>query len=838
MPTSLVIVESPAKCKKIESYLGPGYKVIASFGHLRTISGLESIDIKNNFLTKYSVIQEELKLKQIEKIRSEIAKSDEVIIATDDDREGEAIGWHICDLFGLSITNTKRIIFHEITEPAIQSAISHPKRINMDIVQAQQSRQILDLLVGFTFSPILWNCISKKYDKKHDKKDKSLSAGRCQTPALRLVYDNFLDIKASPGKLVYNTVGCFTNLNLLFELNKQFSTNDEVAKFLEKCKTWDFLCSTTSPKKVIKKAPEPLTTSSLQQLASNELHMSPKETMKYAQQLYEGGYITYMRTDSKKYSQEFIDSVKKYTTTNYGEKYVSQAIDNHGVGKKEVELEDDVNGLKDVKKSIKKTVAEKKGIPAPQEAHEAIRPVNIAITISELVPKSDADSKKDLNLDNKSIKLYNLIWKRTLESCMPSAQYNSVSAKMEAPNETEFVYKTEQPIFLGWQIVTNKNDSDNNSTSKKELDNNSTNKNDTYQYITTLKQKISLKPKKIDSKFTMNELKSHYTEARLVQLLEENGIGRPSTFASLVDKIQERKYVEKQNIVGKEIECSDYFLSDNVISETISKREFGNEKNKLFIQPLGIIVIEFLISNFDLFFNYSYTKEMEDCLDLIAKGKTKWDILLHKCHNELTTVQNNANDLKKFSIEIDNKHTLIIGKHGPVVKCVDKNDNKKVTFLPVKKDLDLDYLKTIPKLSLEDVIDNSVTNTMTNSESIGKYKGQDLFVKKGKYGIYVQWGKETRSLKDDFSIDNIVYMDVLKFLDRDTILDPSKPVGLVRELTPQLSIRSGKYGDYIFYKKPRAKTPTFLKLNGFDSDYKKCDKMLILNWIKLTYKVE
>ena len=841
MPTSLVIVESPAKCKKIESYLGPGYKVIASFGHLRTISGLESIDIENNFLTKYSVIQEDLKLKQIEKIRSEIAKSDEVIIATDDDREGEAIGWHICDLFGLSITNTKRIIFHEITEPAIQSAISHPKRINMDIVQAQQSRQILDLLVGFTFSPILWNCISKKHDKKHDikhdkkndKKNNSLSAGRCQTPALRLVYDNFLDIKASPGKLVYNTVGCFTNLNLLFDLNKQFSTNEEVAKFLEKCKTWDFLCSTTSPKKVIKKAPEPLTTSSLQQLASNELHMSPKETMKYAQQLYEGGYITYMRTDSKKYSQEFIDSVKKYTTTNYGEKYVSQTIDNHGIGKKELDLEDVVNVVDGVK-PIKKTVAEKKGIPAPQEAHEAIRPVNIEIT--------ELDSKKDLDLDTKLIKLYNLIWKRTLESCMPSAQYNSVSAKLEAPNETEFVYKTEQPIFLGWQIVT----------SKKELDNNSTNKNDTYQYITTLKQKISLKPKKIDSKFTMNELKSHYTEARLVQLLEEKGIGRPSTFASLVDKIQERNYVEKQNIVGKEIECSDYLLSDNVISETVSKREFGNEKNKLVIQPLGIIVIEFLISNFDLFFNYSYTKEMEDCLDLIAKGKTKWDILLHKCHNELTTIQNNANnvnnvnnvnnanDLKKFSIEIDNEHTLIIGKHGPVVKCVNKNDNKKVSFLPVKKDLDLDYLKQIPNLSLEDVIDNSVTNTLSlsNSKSIGKYKGQDLFVKKGKYGVYAQWGKETRSLKEDFSLDNIVYMDVLKFLEKDMILDPSKPVGLVRELSSQLSIRTGKYGDYIFYKKPRAKTPTFLKLNGFDSDYKKCDKILILNWIKLTYKVE
>ncbi len=187
MPTSLVIVESPAKCKKIESYLGPGYKVIASFGHLRNISGLEAIDINNNFNTKYSVINEDLKLKQIEKIRSEIAKSADVIIATDDDREGEAIGWHICDLFGLSITNTKRIIFHEITESAIQSAISHPKRINMDLVHAQQARQILDLLVGFTISPILWNCVSKTHDT-------SLSAGRCQTPALRIIYENYLDI--------------------------------------------------------------------------------------------------------------------------------------------------------------------------------------------------------------------------------------------------------------------------------------------------------------------------------------------------------------------------------------------------------------------------------------------------------------------------------------------------------------------------------------------------------------------------------------------------------------------------------------------------------------------
>lgn len=798
MPNSLVIVESPAKCKKIESYLGPGYKVIASFGHLRTISGLDAIDIKNEFKTTYSVIQEDLKLKQIEKIRSEMAKSSEVIIATDDDREGEAIGWHICDLFGLSITNTKRIIFHEITETAIQSAIAHPKRINMNIVNAQQSRQILDLLVGFTISPILWNCVSKTHDT-------SLSAGRCQSPALRLVYENYLDIKSSPGKIVYNTTGIFTNLNLTFELNKQFTTTDEIRDFLEKCKCWDFLCSTTSPKKVIKKAPEPLTTSSLQQLASNELHMSPKDTMKHAQQLYEAGYITYMRTDSKKYSNEFIDSVKTYILNAHGEKYISQNIDSLIVGNK---TEDEPS---------KKTIAQQKSIPAPQEAHEAIRPVNVNIKAVNI-------QETTTDLLAKSIKLYELIWKRTLESCMPSAQYNSVSAKITAPEDREFVYKTEQPIFLGWQIIDG-------------IEQVANDKN--YQYITTLKQNVSMSPKKIDAKFTMNELKSHYTEARLVQLLEEKGIGRPSTFASLVDKIQERKYVEKQNITGKEIECIDFSLNNNLITEITAKREFGNEKNKLVIQPLGIIVIEFLLSKFDAFFNYEYTKLMEDSLDRIANGKTKWNSLCDDCFNELTNITKDLQDLKKFSIEIDNEHTLIIGKHGPVVKCINSKDPKKITFLAVKKNLDLEDIKQKPHLTLEDVIDN--TTTTTNKDAIGKYKGQDLFIKKGKYGVYAQWGKETKSLKEDLAstpIEEIEYIDVIRYLDKDTILDPTKPVGLVRELNKHISIRTGKYGDYIFYKKPRATKPEFLKLNGFDSDYKKCDKILILNWIKQKYNVE
>jgi len=784
MTQSLVIVESPAKCKKIESYLGPGYKVIASYGHFRTISGLDAIDILNGFTPKYSIIQEELKLKQIERIRTEIAKSTDVILATDDDREGEAISWHICDLFSLPIKTTKRIIFHEITETAIKVAILNPKRINMDLVYAQQSRQILDLLVGYNISPILWNCVSKTHDT-------SLSAGRCQTPALRLVYDNYLEIKKSKGKMVFNTTGLFTNLNLSFELNKQFTNNDTVTDFLEKCKIFDFEYTTTSPKKNIKKPPEPLTTSTLQQIASNDLNMSPKDTMKYAQQLYEGGYITYMRTDSKKYSIEFVDKAKAYIKTKYGEQYISQGIDNLIVGSK---TEKDKKGKEQNKPEE----------PKVQEAHEAIRPVNIVSQLEEQQPKA--------------IKLYELILKITLETCMPSAQFSSISATISAPLETKFVYKAELPIFLGWQILEKvKND-----------------ENNTYQYIESLKQNISMKPKRVDSKFTLVELKSHYSEARLIQLLEEKGIGRPSTFASLIEKIQERKYVEKQTISGKEIECSDFALNENNITETKCKREFGNEKNKLVILPLGILVIEFLIDKFGTFFNYEYTKEMEDELDNIANGKKEWSSLCDTCNTSLTQLTSQVQDIKKFNIVIDDEHTLIIGKYGPVVKFVDKKDKKNISFLRVKNDLDLNQLKNMSTISLDDIID--VNNCDKNA--IGKYKGQDLFIKKGKYGVYAKWGNETKSLNEDFSlipIEKIEYLNVLKFLEKDNLLDPSKPIGLLREINDHISIRTGKFGDYIFYKKPRMKKPDFLKLNGFNSDYKKCEKELIINWIKQTY---
>jgi len=831
---SLIIVESPAKCKKIESILGPGYKCIASFGHLRNIPDLKSIDIENGFTINYSIIQEAIKLKQIEKIRKEIVDADEVILASDDDREGESIAWHICQLFGLPVETTKRIIFHEITEKSILSAIIHPRTVNMNLVQSQQSRQVLDLLVGFNITPLLWNNIAKQHKT-------SLSAGRCQTPALRLVYENYLDIQGSPGQLVYNISGYFTNLNLLFDLNKQLTSKEDAKQFLEYCAKPNikYVCNVSSPKKVIKKAPEPLTTSTLQQLASNELHLSPKETMKYAQQLYESGYITYMRTDVKKYSKDFIEKTSKYIATTYGLTYISQTLDNITLdleNKKEDEVleADTTTNKKTTKRSTNKSL--KDNIPKPQGAHEAIRPVSIDI-------RSPAIDNSTSDLQPKAVRLYDLIWTRSMESCMPSAQYTSVTATINLTplekeyNDHNFVYKAEQVVFLGWQIVNLKP-----GTIISE-----SNESKEYNYFCHLKQGTTMVPKKIEAKTLLKDLKSHFTEARLVQLLEEKGIGRPSTFASIIDKIIERKYVEKQNVEGKQVECIDFVLDDtNKITEIASKKEFGNEKGKLVIQPLGVIVIEFLLKHFPTFFEYSYTKDMEDELDKIASGQGKWTQVCSTCHSDLIQIIDGLKDLKRFEIRIDNEYAIIIGKYGPVIKFIDSKEKEKdktkknATFIPVKKGLDIKTLLDFEeqngrKLTLDDVMDKA----KSSQDSIGKYKGQDLFIKNGRYGIYAQWGKEMKSLKElDKPIDKLEYLEVLTFLEKDNLLDPSKPVGLVRELSSNLSIRTGKFGDYIFYKKRGAKKPEFLKLNGFKDDYRMCDKGLLLNWIKQTYNSE
>ena len=392
----LVIVESPSKCKKIEKYLNDNddlniYEVVATMGHITELKSLENIDIKNNFTCKYDLI--EAKKKNTDIIKKKIKTVDEVIIACDADREGEGISYAICEVFKLSLTKTKRIVFNEITEQAIIEAIKNPRKIDMNLVHAQQTRQILDLLVGFKVTPTLWQYITKKSDH-------SLSAGRCQTPALRLIYDNQNEINKSPGKQTYSITGYFTNKNIPFVLNTNYDTEDEIVDFLDGTSEFNHVYTFSQPVKSIRLQPEPFTTSKIQQTASNELHYSPKDTMKICQKLYEAGYITYMRTDSKKYSKEFIESASSYIKHFYNEKYINEKINdlcnNQKREPKELNQNTELNEDKElnetkelkedkkykVKKSSKKVNKINEELNEEKEkieAHEAIRPTNISL---------------------------------------------------------------------------------------------------------------------------------------------------------------------------------------------------------------------------------------------------------------------------------------------------------------------------------------------------------------------------------------------------------------------------------------------------------------------------
>ena len=765
-----IIVESPSKCQKIESYLGQGYKCIASYGHLRQLKQLEHIGIDRGFVPTYTHTEETIKLKQIEKLRTMISRAKEVILATDDDREGESIAWHICVMFDLQM-DTKRIVFHEISKQAIQYAILHPRQIDMRLVNSQQARQILDLLVGYTITPILWDCIAKNH------KD-SLSAGRCQTPALRIIYDNYIEQKDNKNKQIYKITGYFTNKIIPFDLSQTFEFPEQVTNFLQNTINFKHIYNISSPKESKISSPEHLTTSKLQQLASNELHLSPKETMIYAQELYENGLITYMRTDSNKYSKEFIDSAKDYILRTYNDsKYISSNIDPL------CETPENNNLVK--------------------EAHEAIRPVDIRVKHSEIMDKIHTKSKK----------IYEMIWKRTLESCMSDTISYYINAEITAFGDIRFKHRSDQIVFPGWKIVEKKYEETNS----------------VYSYLSNLKQNSIMEYKKIVSNVKIEHNSSHYTEARLVQLLEDKGIGRPSTFSMLVDKIQERSYVSKENISGIKVSCKEHTLESDMLSETMIEREFGNEKNKLLIQPLGILVIEFLIQHFEKLFNYEYTKKMENELDLISQGKKEYAVLCEVVYKELNELIEPIKK-QKCKIKIDDNHEFIVGKNGPIIK---KTINQNVQFLPVKKDIDITKLK-MNEYELLDLVD-----TDSLKESIGTYQGVDLFIKKGKYGIYAEWGRNKRSLSElgNKPIKTITYIEVLKILEKNDLLDPSKPIGIVREISDNVSIRTGKFGDYIFYKNTKMKKAQFFPLKEFKGDYKSCSLTIIKNWIKEKHNV-
>lgn len=733
--SNLVIVESPAKCKKIESYLGPGYKCIASFGHIYEIS-----KVNNDFTPQFKLISS--KTKYITALRNAMKKYKTVILATDDDREGEAIAWHICRLGNLRPSDTKRIIFHEITKKAIQNAVKNPTTINMEMVNAQLGRQVLDRIVGFTMSPLLW----KKF--YHAKGKESLSAGRCQTPALRLVYENYKEIEDNPGQQVYDTIGDFTDKSLQFKLNKEFLDKEKIEEFLEESVNHDHIIQPNEKVRTsTRKSPQPFTTSSLQQKASNELHFSPKQTMQLAQKLYEGGYITYMRTDNKKYSKAFIKTALPYIKKSYN-------INNDYINDKLEEI----------------TIGEAKKKDGAQEAHEAIRPTKLD-TI-------------DVALGNGEKKLYNLIRTNTMESLLKEALINVITCVISAPFDLEYKHSEEEIKFPGWMIIRGFNTD-----------------NPLFKYVQSLQKEV-INYNNITSRVSLKQQKTHYTEARLVQILEKRGIGRPSTFSSLISKIQERNYVKKQDVDGKVIKCTDYLLEDDELQEMETKREFGKERGKLVIQPIGILVMEYLLEGFNELFVYEYTSNMESKLDDISRGEYEWKKLCNECDSTLKTLVKKTNN-KSTNIELDEHHTYMVSKYGPVIKY--ENDGN-IIYKKIKPNIDINKLRR-KEYKLEDII---IEKVEFGGKILGTFKNQEVTLKKGKFGLYITHDDTNYSIKGiKKGEQNIKLEDVIDILLGTKSTNPN----VLKIINKNLSIRKGKYGPYIFYKTERMEKPKFINFN-------------------------
>lgn len=775
----LLIVESPAKCKKIEDLLGPGYKCIASFGHIRelqTKNGIKCIDVDNNYKPQFTIARG--KYKTVNSLKDAIQKSDEVLLATDDDREGEAIAWHICKVCRLDPLTTKRIIFHEITKSALTRAVNNPTTIDMNKVNAQKARQVLDLLVGFTVSPLLWKQFS--YNKKSP-----LSAGRCQTPALRLVYDNECDIKDNPGKACYDVKGDFTDKRIPFSLTSTLTSKEEAETFLEETVSHDHELTLTPVQSTHKSPPKPLTTSDLQQKASNVLHFSPKQTMASAQILYENGLITYMRTDSRTYSKEFIQSTKSHIISLYGEIYIHPNIDVYAlrVSDNAQDNTNDTSRGKKTKASKKSKAGSKKKDGLAQEAHEAIRPTYIS--------RSAIDEKGKIT--QREVRLYQLIHNTALMSCMAPSEYDTFNAFISAPQTKQYRHHCEQVTFQGWEIVQGKPI-----------------KNKLFPYLLSLEESHvseDVPYKQVSAQYTLKERKQHYTEAKLIQLLEARGIGRPSTFSMLLSKIQERGYVTKEDVEGTRLSCVDYTLKGNEIEEVEQERVLGTERNKLVLQPMGRLVIEFLSTNFDSLFAYEYTKHMEDTLDNIARGSKIWYTLCDECYTAMQSITSNIS-LEKVKIDIDERTVYTIGRYGPIFIRTEEDGTK--TTHPVKKDATLEDIRASSN------IDEFISQP--DERSLGVYENKQVVLKKGRFGLYAVFGEKNISLKKlKKKQNNISLDDVIPFLDE------SKQTGVLRSINENASLRTGKYGPYIMVKTKKMKKPKFIPLKKFPFDAETCE---------------
>lgn len=850
----LVIVESPSKCAKIEEYLsslefdpiyGGKYACIASKGHIRTIDGLKSINTKTDFEPTFTTIDgKEQHIREMQQYITKFPKEN-ILIATDDDREGEAIGWHICQLFGLPIETTKRILFHEITKTAICESVKNPTTINMSLVYAQHSRQVLDIVVGYTISPILWKHI-------YNDKTNGLSAGRCQTPALRLIYDHSQEYATQTIQRHYKTSGVFFDRNIRFELSHHHDTEDELVRFMELSKTHKYTLEMMPSKETYRSPPKPFTTSRLLQSASSVLKCLPKKTMELCQQLYQCGHITYMRTDSSKYSPVFLQQIETYIQHEWRDpKYMGNI--------EQLANSDGAN------------------------PHEAIRVTDIRV--------------RSISHEDKSVmSMYRFIWKNTIESCMATARYNSRLVKISAPSVNQnqhsyYGYTLEIPIFMGWKIVSNGND-DGETTTTVDAATQQTGLQFYFESFITRKPErdSSIRVNYIESRVIAEHRNPHYTEASLIQRLEELGIGRPSTYATIVETIQERGYVKKTDIKGQVVRCAEYKLrfdttntlsSTSTLEKTEIEKAFGNEKGKLSITPTGIIVLEFLVRYFESLFSYDYTKNMETALDHVSvsvptEASNNWRSICSECYQRIKQLKKPLTKVKRETYTLDKNAELVFHSNGASIKLT--GEDGTVEYRTVKKtvEIDLGKLKN-GEYSVDDLLE-------IPNEHVGTYNGNNITLKSGRYGLYFECGEIKSTLKHlNKPADEITMDDILPILlekqrektvveyknelylensgvpqDLSTIANNYREISTAstssfsslekppssnttntttRILNADMSVRKGKYGAYVYYKTSKMTTPSFFNIKKFKEDCWDCNAETLIEWVKTTYRV-
>ena len=757
----LVIVESPSKCSKIEHYLGFQYKCIASKGHIRELKSVVSKTFEPEFVL---IKEKESHATWMKTIVSSFSPAN-IFIGTDDDREGEGIAWHICKICNLDVNTTKRILFHEVTQSALKSAIGTPGLIRMNIVHAQQARQILDRMIGFQISPVLSRLV------QHDHSI-FLSAGRCQTPTLRLIYDRHLENSAKQEKLQYKIQGSFFDSpsTIVATLNKEYDGEEECIRFLDKSKTFSHMLTLKSTKEKKTGPPQPFNTSGLLQFVSNTLHMSPKHIMDCCQSLYQEGHITYMRTESKLYANGFLSQMNDFITDEFGGEHVSSEI-------KLLENSDSNN------------------------PHEAIRVTHLQTRAVD-------------HTDKKVMDVYKLIWNRTIQSCMSHYRFNETDVTITAPNDTHYKSIIEIPVFIGWKRIAIMTPDEMNSLRERSTAQ--------VQYIDTFNQKRVVF-NKVECTLHMRDLDKYYTEASLIQKLETLGIGRPSTYSMLIDTIQERKYIKKENIEGETITGNEFKLTrEKMIMETSRiTKTFGSYKNKLRIQPLGVESICLLSAHFSELFDYTYTSKMESGLDKLVEEDSlvNWSSLLQTCDD---TIKSCTDPLKRkmgTAYSIDETHELVYGKSGPMIKVKGEK-----TYKPLKHGVEVEFGKLErEEYKLADLMDVVVP-------CLGVYNGENVYVKTGPFGPYVSCGDKTVSIKS-LNSKNMTLETVSELLVNKTKQEDDKPASL-RELNEYTSVRKSKFGNYIYLKTDKMKKPIFINIKKCPYDVLTEDIETLLTWVQ------